>query len=395
VEGLIRDSLAPEIDQFVCCILRGENCSWPFGNDAMRAEAFSKRVAWHGTAAILYKSLSANPESIDSVPADIFDTWRRQVFIQAIWEGQHKEQVKKVLAGLEVAGCMPVLLKGSALAYDLYEEPYLRTRGDSDILVAENTAAIARSVLTSCGYRPGFGIEGDHVVSQKVFALAEEGVGSHSIDLHWKLNNSPALSRLFSHSELLRRSIPVPGLEGAVRQLCRADALIFACVHRFVHKQVPYFVNGQMYLSSERFIWLCDIHLLLANMVQEDVAQFLQIAREKGVLDVCRDGIVAARECFATQLPEKLDHALRQEIRPGPVSGYLHASRISRFVRDVLAVPGIAGKAGFLQEHIFPARDYMQDKYRGSAFTWLPWLYLRRLFGGLSSFLGGASRTGH
>jgi hypothetical protein len=41
----------------------------------------------------------------------------------------------------------------------------------------------------------------------------------------------------------------------------------------------------------------------------------------------------------------------------------------------------------FLRELFFPAPAYMRQKYAHSAAGWLPWLYLRRAFGGFAKLL--------
>jgi hypothetical protein len=93
----------------------------------------------------------------------------------------------------------------------------------------------------------------------------------HDIDLHWRLNSSPLVARLFSHPELFARSVALPVLHPEARRLCNVDALLFAAVHRELHIGRPTHIhlNGVAHPVIDSLSWLMDIHLLFDSLGQE------------------------------------------------------------------------------------------------------------------------------
>src|SRR5205814_5612402 len=61
--------------------------------------------------------------------------------------------LREVLAALREKRVQPLIVKGTALAYSIYDAPELRPRGDTDLLIDENEIDAVRDALTPLGFR--------------------------------------------------------------------------------------------------------------------------------------------------------------------------------------------------------------------------------------------------
>ena len=71
-------------------------------------------------------------------------------------------------AALDERGVQALLVKGAALAYSLYPEPWLRPRVDTDILVAHESLGAADRVLRGLGYHAAPAMTTGEFVSHQV-----------------------------------------------------------------------------------------------------------------------------------------------------------------------------------------------------------------------------------
>ena len=128
--------------------------------------------------------------------------------------------------------------------------------------------------------------------------------------MHWRINNSELLSRLFTYEELLAHARPQPKLGPHALAAGPVHALLLACMHRATHKQNPYYVDGMAYYSGDRLIWLYDIHLLLGVLTPAEIDYFIRLASIKGLRAVCLEGIERAQNSFHSSVPPDLFAAL-------------------------------------------------------------------------------------
>ena len=124
------------IEPLMCAVLRGEHPAWPDeGRDEALIDSFIRRGEYHGVQALLYERLHAAP----GWPQDLLQALQRGTISGVMWELRHQQVVVEMLAALARIGIEPVLFKGTALAYSLYPDPALRTRGDTDFFVPPPT----------------------------------------------------------------------------------------------------------------------------------------------------------------------------------------------------------------------------------------------------------------
>ncbi|ESZ10227.1 nucleotidyltransferase family protein [Mesorhizobium sp. L48C026A00] len=375
------------IDELLCATLRGENPPWPEYGDNKFLDHFLERSAYHGVQALLYHCVADQAGVELGWPKVILDTCRQQATAQALWEMRHQYLLNQVLERLVAIEIHPVLFKGTALAYDVYPAPFLRTRGDTDLIVPSDTRDRVAKALETLGFRE-LGTRADVISGQTSYSWTDPASNQeHALDLHWRINNSTTLSNLFSYEELRSEARPLPALGANALAADPVHALVLACMHRAVHKHSPYYVDDVAYYGGDRLIWFYDIQLLFSMLSPSQRDEFVGLAERKGLRATCLDGIEATRARFHTTIPEAVSGALS---RPGPTetaSSYLSGSRLYRKWRDFQAARGVRNKSGFLTQLLFPPAIHMRQKYRQANLSWLPWLYLRRALAGSLKYL--------
>ena len=108
-------------------------------------------------------------------------------------------QLAQVLQGLDAEGIDPLVLKGAALATQVYDDPGLRPFADLDILVRNRDLQPAHQVLVDLGYR--FNYKGQAIAAPSEADLRYRSARQYfhqdpnylSIDLYWQLGRYPYL----------------------------------------------------------------------------------------------------------------------------------------------------------------------------------------------------------
>lgn len=360
--------------------LRGDGPHWPRDWSAEEGRGLVEAALYHGVAGLLIE-LAA---SLEGWPEPIIDALQDQARFQAMWELRHREILTELLAELARHGITAILMKGTALAYDLYENPASRSRADSDILVAPNDRWRAKAILRELGYRGGTQAMDlpDDLARQEGWTLFSEGGGEHSVDLHWRVFNAPALDDVLDFQECSAFARPLPRLSGEAWATDRARTLLHTCVHRALHRTAPYFVSGKAYFGSERLIWTHDIHLLAGALNKDEWQSFTGLAADKGVAAVCLEGLGAAQVALASAVPQEVLQSLKASRKRTIATAYLaHRRALPRSWLDFRAVPGVGAKLRYLRARLVPGGKLLRAKYPQMAGAPLPLLYARRLVG--------------
>jgi hypothetical protein len=366
------------IEELICAALRGESPPWPEAGDEAFAAAFLERSAYHGVQALLDQWLQSPHGRERGWPTAITDACHDATIAQAMWEMRHHAFLNQILARLSNSGVRPILFKGTALAYDVYPSPFLRRRGDTDLMISPHARHQVCEALESHGFACGFGVRGEFVSNTAVYSRIEPATGSHDLDVHWRVSNSYILSRLFSYEDLLYEARPLTTLGPDALGAGPVHALLIACLHRAGHKQCPYFVDHIEHFGGDRLIWLYDVHLLLGVLTPSHYETFLELAERAGLEAVCLEGIEQAGACFHCAVPETVREALSRPGSAEAVSRYLNGSAMYQYYANFLAIEGARNKLRFVEQLLFPPKDYMWQMYTQVQCNWLPWLYLRR-----------------
>lgn len=353
--------------------------SWPADwSDEMTTAAFATRLLYHGVPGLL----ASRPETVAGWPAPVLAHLREQSLVQSVWELHHKPLVGSLLDVFAAAGIAVVLLKGTALAYDLYPDPATRIRGDTDVLIAPGDLVHARNLLESRGFTRESGTEGlfGNLHSQEIWKHTTDHGEEHVVDLHWQVLNSPFLKAIMPRDACIRGARALPTLGPHARAMSRSWMLFHACIHRAVHISNPYFVDGRAYLGGDRLIWLYDIKLMARACSAEDWGELVRIAHDAQVSALCREALVAARDGLGAILPDTVDMALAHGHTAPAIVHYLtRASQFDRAWRDLRASHGLAAKSRYALAQLLPAREIVRKRFGGAADTPLALLYARRL----------------
>lgn len=381
-----RSVVNTEEETLLCSVLRGEPGSWPA--EAGFQERFLAAGRRHGVQALLAHQLQQTPAG-DDWPIALRQELSRIAANATARDLMRSRELARVLAALAEAGVEPLLIKGAALAYQIYPAPALRSRQDADLLVRESDLSATLGVLAACGYREAQkdrSVSGEPVSAHtQTNYIGRDRFGLvHSFDVHWRVSDTPLFTDLLGFDELSAQAVPLPPLGPRARGLGRVHALLLACLHRIHHAQEPDRGAGVPYYGSERLIWLYDIHRLSQALTAPQWAEFIDLAAQKRLGAVCRDGLIAARQALGTRLPEP---ALGFLSAPGTAEeiplAWLAGSHGRRVLTDLRSLPGWRPRLALLRETLFPPAAYMLNRYR-TRYRWLlPVLYLHRALSGV------------
>ena len=276
-----------------------------------------------------------------------------------------------LLEAFEKRGITALVIKGGALAYTHYDEPFLRTRCDTDIFIDLGDIRKTRKVFLDLGYKLDGQIYKSHQFNGSKFSF---GMWAINYDVHSRLNNCAEYARIISYASARKESLAIPAL-GDARTLGPVHTLLLACMHR----------AGNPDHDPDRLIWLYDIHLLVSVMPDVQLLRFAQLAVAEHIQGICREAIDKASLYFATRVPAKVQEVL---LLPGP-----DRSPFQRFSRSQLALifddlkelPDAASRWELVREFLFPSEKYLLTRYGKEGRGWLPFLYLRYVFGGFFS----------
>jgi hypothetical protein len=376
-------------DETIRRILRRESTEWPTNDGHGFKEAFLQRADYHGVTCLLHERIS----QLESCPPAIRHRLRERAIASAMWELRHRRLLTDVHAVLGRMNVQPLFFKGTALGYGIYDAPWLRMRGDTDILVASRDRHLTHDALSRCGFERQSAISGDFISYQASYTFTAPDKGLHTIDLHWRISNSELLSRLFTYDELMGSAVGLPALCDGAMCASPVHALILACMHAKTHLHNPYYVDNVAYFSADRMIWNYDIHLLANVLLPAQWNEAVHMAKVKGLSSVLYDGIQAARRDFRTACPRFVFDALAKAPENERPAIYLGSGKVPRRWMDFAELEGLSSKIKFLRELAFPPAVYMRGRFQSARLKWLPWLYARRGLGGVVRRLGLRRQT--
>lgn len=356
-------------------VFSGQDAPWPAD---LSAEVFFQETAAQGMAPLLFRRISK--QNCSDWPSDLLARLKETALRQAAAELRVEADLRTLLQAFAQAGIQPLLLKGTALAYSLYPEPWLRPRCDTDLLVAEAEREKAAALLQGMRYAPLLEENMDYVSAQKSYSKTGPGI-RFNYDLHWQISNTNRqFSRSFADEHLIAAAVPVSALGEHARTLSKIDSLLYACFHR----------AGHFSHSGDRLIWLHDIHLLCQSLTDEEAETFCAKARRLEITALCADAIAVTKSWFNTELSARLA-ALTQEktdketfaslLKPGGRQvGIKHHALL-----ELKALPTWQERIRFLFQNAFPPPEFMRWRYNET--SPLPLLYLKRFAEAVYIFL--------
>ena len=348
---------------------------WLSCGDELAAAVRDASIA-HGVDGLLWERLGGSDARAASRLRAALD---ERVRAAATRELLAQRELRRASSAMAAAGVPALLMKGSALAYSMYHQAWLRPRADSDVLVRRSDLDAASNALAGIGYRRTDALSTGELVSHQVAFEHTDAHGAHHvIDLHWKVVNPQMLADSITFEQMWTDAAAVPALGPDARVPSRVHAMSIACVHRLAHHQ-----------GNDRLIWLYDIDLLAAAMTRADWQALLDLARRQKIAGLCADGLRGARSVFGTRIPADIEEGLAGAVPAEPSRVYLEGPVTQRDVlrSDLAHLQSSRARVRLLLEHAFPPASFMKQRY-GTRAPWvLPALYVHRLVTGASKWV--------
>ena len=293
------------------------------------------------------------------------------------WDMWRAAELATLLEAWRAAGVEALVIKGAALARQVYPEPWLRPHGDVDLLVEHASLPRLTQALLALGYAQDTTIDGTCVMYQTHFSRTDGQAVRHALDVHWRIANPQVFAHALGFDELRADAVRIPGLGDALAP-CAQHALLLALVHRAAH-----------HYDTHRLIWLFDIHLLAERLDAQDWARLVTLAVERKVARVAWRGLELADEAFGVSWPTDVRRQLAESPDEDGSAAFLDGIRrqVDVLRSDLGALPHLRARARLVREHLFPSRAYMSARYRTASAWMLPWLYARRILSGAPRWL--------
>ena len=343
--------------------------SW-VDTESWDCEALVRSSEHHGITALLWSALQGRPGS----PAALVGRLGSAVTAEVARSAVQERELASVLRAFAEHGVDAIVVKGAALAYTCYEQPWLRKRTDTDVLIEREWLEFAAGALGAAGYMPATALStGEFVSHQAAFERRDEHGVSHVVDVHWKAVNPQILADAVSFKSVRTgsRLVSRPGL--TLRVPDPSWSLLLACVHRLAHHQ-----------DQERLGWLFDIHLLARDLGASGWDHFIAIAAAQRVSAICADGLEASMRLVGASVPGHVIQILKHAGQGDPSKAYTEREqpRLAVLRDDLRHLPRWRDRARLLREHAFPSASFMMSRYSGRRRAWLPAFYVHRLVTG-------------
>lgn len=263
--------------------------------DEALTEALSAPLDWervldladvHGCVPLLAAELDASPRR-DAVPAAILRRLRALNAALSLRRQAQLHALGDVLDALAARSIQPVLLKGAALAANLYPDLDRRPFQDIDLLVrAPAEVQVADLILRQLGYMR---VEHEPAEVSGFHTVYAWPARSITVELHTDILQLGLPMRTASAVWSTLESVEVAGR--SVRSLGLEYQILHLCVHLHTH-------------GYGRLIWLKDLDLLLrARGGGADWDRIWALAETEGVTISMRHALATVRDLLGTPVP--------------------------------------------------------------------------------------------
>lgn len=360
----------PERDylNFIVSTILGKPIAWEPIVEGDFFQELLRLANYHGVESLLINAMLADDRR-QFLSEGIREQLQSILKLSAVIQLARSQDLISVAKAVEREGSRLVLLKGGGLASSHYPLPYLRDRCDTDVFIDLGHIRKIRDVFFKLGYQGQGSIYKSHQFG--FISPRFSGMSIH-YDVHWRISNSPRFSRIISFEEANQSALPIEGLPG-VWGLKPVHALLLACLHR----------AGNLNHDPNRLIWIYDIHLLAQAFSEEDWLEFCDASVNRGVHEVCLQGLNRSVDVFNTVVPGAVISELSV---PPPHDSPIQKVRMSQLgliLDDLHELPDLSSRVEMMGEYLFPSGKYLLSRYGKSSPLWLPVLYCRYVVGSL------------
>jgi len=354
-----REKIDPAKDRLLLACVKGR---WdPRALEEARQIVHENDVDWddfwaqassHSVAPLIYHTLRDD--------STILPVWAKEKLQSAYYQSaRHNtllyEELGEIVHAFNDARVPVILLKGAALAKEVYGNIALRPMGDLDILVKREDMARAGELFLRRGY-----LVRDHAHSYLRHATFTRG-NSHwatHIEPHWHIVSSAYYRRSIPAEWLWQDPVELTIGDVTALRLSPQAAIFHACLHMLDH----------IGIKDSLLFWLCDIveisrrHDIDWDTLADRAVQFKIVLPVRSILQ-------ESRKLLNLRIP---DHVLQRMLahRTGFLEKKAHQfclspvrSSASKAFYDFFAVEGLPTKFRLLFSRLLPDRDYMIARY--------------------------------
>lgn len=213
----------------------------------------------HGLLRTVYQAVSADP----TAPNGLINRLREACLLDHGHTVELAMEAVRLHALLRASGIPSLLVKGPALAVQLYGQAAARSSCDIDLLVRPGSFGDARRILDEAGYQMATASPPDPSDKHLILRGTPNQI---LVELHWRLS-PPAQEVVFDEEELWERSVSIPVAGQTVATLSLPDAVLHLAAHGRTHRW-------------SHWKWVCDVAQSLTLPL--DWAAVLELAIRRG-----------------------------------------------------------------------------------------------------------------
>lgn len=317
---------------------------------SMSANQLVEKLDYHGITMLALQNESLEDEVLQLLAG-------RQALMIAN-EALKQRALVELFEALDSAGLRCLLFKGTALAYSVYAQPWLRPRTDSDCFISHNDLPAFEQVFSNLGYEKLFALEGEYISYQSTFGKSLAGNAAINIDVHWRINNRQVLARAFTVMELIQRGQVLDSLSPSITIPSPVDSLLISALHRLGHHP-----------HEERLTWLHDIHCLTTSLQETHWQQLLEQCGQKQLAAITLDALKISATLFNTAVPPQTLRKLEQLSQTEEPSKFYLQRNLPEWkylLYDIKSMPNWRSRCRLILEHLFPDANYMRQQMQTS-----------------------------
>ena len=364
-------------DQYERFIARTLNDQAPAWDEHWDPEAFVSTCRVHGVSALI---ASAQEDATCIVPETVSGPLAELLASHKVFDVLHRERLGVLWRELNRQGVRAILLKGGALSLTIYSRPWLRSRGDTDLVIDERDRSKVDVTLRQLGYAPFFESQMQTASYQRAYTLTDDYGFEHTFDIHWRLSNRQIFAAALPWSDLVNNTTSTADGDLEILTLNQIYQMLHLCAHRTTHLTSPQF-SRHLTPSGDRLLWLYDLYLVSRDFNEDQWNELADISQHKQISSIVHGAITTASEWFPINLPQTTAQRMQAAGRHELARHLLTRSRLRTLLVDILALPHWRTRLGMLFDAAFPPPDQMLSIYGKRHRAWLPLLYMHRLVG--------------
>jgi len=161
--------------------------------EAERNGVFLKKARENGVAAVVYSRLNEIKEDCPNIPSDVLEELKNDYYLNATMNTLVFEKLGEVLEALKKSGPEVIVLKGAALAENVYGNIALRPMADIDLLVRKEDMIGIDEQLRVLDYQPtdtsvdDIDFSSTYLTTLDYRSFSENSLSFH---IHWHFVNS-------------------------------------------------------------------------------------------------------------------------------------------------------------------------------------------------------------